>query len=422
MAKFRYIAHDINGSEKTGTVNAADPAAAALLLKQKGLFPTEVIGTDLKLPKPGSTARTPKAGLGLSTEIRLPAALTPVRPKQLMVFTRQLATLIHAGLPLLRGLKILERQESSPALKKAAGRIADAIEGGSTFADALGEHPRIFNRLYVNMVKAGEAGGVLDVVLERLASYMEKAEKIKNRVKSAMTYPIVVLMASAAIMVFLMVAIIPKFESIFSDMLDGRALPRLTLFVMGISENIQARWPIGLGIIAALVLLVSILKRFHSGRCLLDGFALSVPLFGRLARTSILARFARTFGTLLESGVPILQALAIVKEIMGNEIISRAVQDIHDSIQAGEPMAAPVEANRIFPPLFGGMVEVGEETGELPAMMLKTADIYEDEVDNTVAGLSSVIEPLLIVILAVVVGTIVIAMFLPMVSIIGNLS
>ena len=418
MPKFKYIAHDINGNEKSGTVNAANQAAALEQLRGRGLFPTEVVGTELQLPAAGKKAR----GRGLDMEIRMPAALSVVRPKQLMVLTRQMATLIHAGLPLLRGLKVLERQEKNAALKKAVAEIAASIEGGSTFADALASHPRIFNKLYINMVKAGEAGGILDVVLERLASYMEKAQKVKNKVKSAMTYPIVVLLASSGIMVFLMVAIIPRFEKIFADMLEGRSLPPLTLFVMGVSERIQHQWPYGLAILVGIVGLVAVLKRFRFGRLFLDGFKLSIPLFGNLLRMSVLARFARTLGTLMESGVPVLQALGIVKETLNNEIVSDAVQDIHVNIKEGEPMAAPVEANRIFPPIFGGMVEVGEETGELPAMLLKTADMYEDEVDNTVAALSSIIEPVLIVVLAVVVGTIVIAMFLPMVSIIGNLS
>jgi type IV pilus assembly protein PilC len=419
MPKFKYIAHDINGAEKAGTVNAASQAAATTLLKGKGLFPTQVSGTDLQIPPAG---KTKVRGKGLDMEIALPAALTVVRPKQLMVLTRQMATLIHAGLPLLRSLQVLQRQEKNTALKKALREISDSIEGGSTFADALAAHPRIFNKLYINMVKAGEAGGLLDVVLERLATYMEKAHKVKNTVANAMTYPLVVLLASSGIMVFLMVAIIPRFEKIFADMLDGRSLPPLTRFVLGVSERVMHQWPYGVAIIAALIALGAVLKRFQGGRVAVDSLKLSVPLFGNLIRLSALARFARTLGTLMESGVPVLQALDIVKETLNNEVVANAIQEIHDNIKEGEPMAAPVEANRIFPPIFGGMVEVGEETGELPAMLLKTADMYEDEVDNAVARLSSLIEPTLIVLLALVVGTIVIAMFLPMVSIIGNLS
>ncbi len=419
MPKFKYSAHDINGSEKKGSVNAANPTEATAQLRSKGLFPTEVVGIELKLPAAGKTTQR---RVGLDMEIRLPSAFSIVHPKQLMVLTRQMATLIHAGLPLLRGLNVLERQEKNPALKKAIHEISESIEGGSNFADALAAHPRIFNKLYVNMVKAGEAGGLLDVVLERMASYMEKAQKVKNKVKSAMTYPIVVLLVSSGIMIFLMVAIIPRFEQIFADMLEGRALPSLTLFVMGVSEYIQNSWPIILAAFAGIALIMALLQRFHMGRVAVDSVKLNLPLFGNLSRMGMLARFARTLGTLMESGVPVLQALTIVKETLDNELIEQAVQEIHDNIKEGEPMAAPVEANRIFPPIFGGMVEVGEETGELPAMLLKVADMYDDEVDNTVAALSSIIEPLLIVILALVVGTIVIALFLPMVSIIGNLS
>jgi type IV pilus assembly protein PilC len=419
MAKFNYTAHDIKGAEKSGTIKAPDQAAAVSQLRGKGLFPTKVAGTDLQIPMAGK--KNPR-GTGLDMEIRLPTFLSVVRPKQLMILTRQMATLIHAGLPLLRGLHVLERQEKNAALKKAVREIAGSIEGGSTFADALAQHPRIFNKLYINMVKAGEAGGLLDVVLERLASYMEKAQKVKNKIASAMTYPIVVLLVSSAIMGFLMVAIIPRFELIFADMLEGQSLPPLTLFVMGVSARIQHSWYIILAALAGLVAFTVALRRFRMGRVALDSLKLVLPLFGNLSRMGLLARFARTLGTLMESGVPILQALTIVKETLDNEIISQAIQDIHDNIKEGEPMAAPVEANRIFPPIFGGMVEVGEETGELPAMLVKVADLYEDEVDNTVAALSSIIEPLLIVLLAVVVGTIVIALFLPMVSIIGNLS
>ncbi len=418
MPKFRYIAHDIHGEERQGTVNAANHGAAVEQLRGKGLFPSQVLGTDLQLPK--TVSCRPK--LRFDMEIRLPSGLSVVRSKQLMVVTRQMATLVHAGLPLLRGLHVLERQERNAALRRTLGMVAGAIEGGSNFADALAMHPRIFNKLYVNMVRAGEAGGVLDVVLDRLAAYMEKAQKIRNRLRSAMTYPLVVLLASSAIMAFLMMAVIPRFERIFADMLEGRSLPPLTLHVMRLSEQIKHGWPAALAAVGATFLVLAMLRRVRAGRLLLDGAKLRLPLFGNLVRMGVLARFARTLGTLMHSGVPILQALAIVKETLSNEAAAAAIQRIHDEIKEGEPMAAPVEALPLFPPMFGGMVEVGEETGELPAMLLKIADLYEDEVDNAIAALSSVIEPLLIVLLAVAVGTIVVAMFLPMVSIIGSMS
>ena len=263
---------------------------------------------------------------------------------------------------------------------------------------------------------------MLDVVFDRLASYMEKTHKVRNRVKSAMTYPLIVLLASSAILAFLMGAIIPRFEQIYADLLEGGSLPPLTQMVMGVSRTIQHQWPYGLAAAAGLAGLTAGMNRFRRGRRMLDALRLAVPLFGHLIRMTALARFARTLGTLLQSGVPMLQALNIVRETLGNELLADAVQDVHDNIREGEAMAAPVEANRLFPPVFGSMVDVGEETGELPAMLLKTADLYEDETDQLVAGLSSIIEPLLIIVLAVVVGIIVVAMFLPMVSIIGSLN
>jgi type IV pilus assembly protein PilC len=251
---------------------------------------------------------------------------------------------------------------------------------------------------------------------------MEKAQQIRNKIKSAMIYPLVILLVSSAIMIFLMAVIIPKFEIIFSDLLEGRALPPLTLFVMHASERIQHHWLIILVSVSGIAFLTAGLQRFRIGRIALDSIKLSVPFFGNLTRMGLLARFARTLGTLMESGVPILHALNIAKETLNNEIVARAVKDMHKHIKEGSNLSAPIEAHRIFPPLFSGLVEVGEETGQLPAMLLKVADLYEDEVDHTVMALSSIIEPVLIVVLALVVGTIVIALFLPMVSIIGNLS
>jgi len=426
MPKFKYTALDIKGKEKTGVVSAANEAAAIAKIRSKGLFPSEVAEIVKAEKTRKSKKKTGDKSAGLNMEIRMPTALSRVKPKQLMIFTRQIATLIHAGLPLLRGLRVLERQEKNPLLKRTLNDVCETIESGNSFAEALSHHPRIFNKLYINMVRAGEVGGVLDVALERLAEFMEKAQKIKNKVRSAMTYPIVVLIVAAGIVTFLMISIIPKFEQLFSEMLEGQSLPGLTLFVMGISQFLvnlfTKHWPAFIAVIVFFTALRLFIKKNRVGRLAGDMFKLKVPLFGTLARMSVLARFARTLGTLMESGVPVLQALSIVKETLNNEVVSRAVQDIHDNVKEGEAMAVPIAGNKIFPPIFTSMVEVGEETGELPAMLTKIADMYEDEVDNTVAALSSIIEPLLIVLLAIIVGTIVIALFLPMISIIGNLS
>ncbi len=425
MAKFSYVAVDSKGKEYKGNVDAESQSAALSLIREKNLFPTEVTAAGTaakKTPKSSAQAQDKKKGL-LQAEIKMPALLKPrVKSKQLMVFTRQLATLIDAGLPLVRSLQVIQRQEKNQTLKEATASIADGIQSGGTFAEALSQHPKIFNRLYVNMAKAGEIGGVLDVVLTRLAEFMEKMQKIRNKVISAMTYPLVVMLVAGGIVFFLFTQIIPKFEEIFADLLEGAPLPPLTQFVMNISDLLRNRAPLVLLAIAAVVALCIIAAKFKTGRMVLDTIKLNAPIFGPLIKKTSIGRVNRTLGTLLSSGVPILQALTIVRDTTGNEIVARAISQIHDAVKEGENIAPPFESSRIFPPMVVSMVEVGEETGELPEMLMKIADTYDDEVDNTVAALSSIIEPLLIVMLALVVGTIVIALFMPLISIIGKLS
>ncbi len=430
MAKFKYVAMDQRGRESQGEIEADSQAVAVAKIREKGLFPTSVTEATPSASTRGGkkTSSSSKSGAtssGMKMEIKLPSIRFlegRVKPKQLMSFTRQLATLVDAGLPLVRSLTVLERQERVPALKRALGEMASSIQSGSTFAEALAQHPKIFNKLYVNMAKAGEVGGVLDKVLLRLAEFMEKAQKIKNKVVSAMVYPIVVMVMAVGILTFLMIFIIPKFEQIFSELLEGKALPALTQMVLGVSRVLTQRLP---WVIAGIVLLVVFIKVFaktKSGAQFFDRFKLNMPIFGVLMRKTAIARFTRTLGTLMTSGVPVLQALNIVRDTAGNEVIARAVTQIHDAVKEGENMAPPIEATKVFPPMVVSMVQVGEETGELPEMLMKIADNYDDEVDNTVAGLTSIIEPLLIVFLALVVGTIVISLFMPLISIIGNLS
>ncbi len=338
-----------------------------------------------------------------------------------MVFTRQLATLVGAGMPLLRGLRILLKQEKSPALRDALTGMGEAVESGSTFSEALAQYPKIFDKLFINMVKAGEAGGVLEVVLERLAEFMEKAEKIKNKVKSAMIYPIVVLCAAGGIVGFLLTNVIPKFQEIFRDLMGGKALPGLTQFVITISTVVTKHGVVLLGVIAVLVVVIKLWKKTANGRLMFDKLKLRMPLFGQLFVKSSVARFTRTLGTLMSSGVPVLQALNIVRETSGNEAVARAIQQVHDAVKEGESMSMPLEASGVFPGMVVSMVDVGEETGALPEMLTRIADNYEDEVDNAVEGITSIIEPVMIVLLAVIVGTIVIAMFVPLISIIGEM-
>ena len=423
MPKFRYVALDSKGKETQGEVDADSQTAALSKIRERGFFPTNVVEEDARgsKKKQGPAMSTPRAG-GMKMELRLPGFMTRVKPKQLTAFTRQLATLVNAGLPLLRGLQVLNKQEKNPALKRAVGEMAQAIETGSTFAEALAQHSRIFNKLFVNMIKAGEVGGVLDVVLLRLAEFMEKAQKIKSKIISAMIYPVVVLIMASAILTLLMVFIVPKFQEIFQDLLEGQGLPALTQFVLAVSKTMTVRLPLVIGVIIILVFLVKLIAKSKSGRYLVDRIKLGLPIFGILNRKTAIGRFTRTLGTLMNSGVPVLQALNIVRDTVQNEVIGRAILLVHDSVKEGENMAPPIQASGVFPPMVVSMIEVGEETGELPEMLMKIADSYDDDVDNTVAGLTSIIEPILIICLALVVGTIVIALFLPLVSIIGKLS
>lgn len=420
MPKFKYVALDSKGKETQGEVESDSQTAALSKIREKGFFPTNVVEIDARAQKKKQSSVAPAAGMKM--ELRLPSFLSRVKPKQLTGFTRQLATLVNAGLPLLRGLQVLNKQERNPALKRAVGEMAQSIEAGSTFAEALSQHPRIFNKLFVNMVKAGEIGGVLDVVLLRLAEFMEKAQKIKGKIVSAMIYPVVVLIMATTILTLLMIFIVPKFQDIFKDLLEGQGLPGLTRFVMSVSQTMTHRLPVVIIAIVVVVILVKLIGKSKSGRYALDRIKLTIPIFGVLNRKTAIGRFTRTLGTLMTSGVPVLQALNIVRDTVDNEAISRAISAIHDSVKEGENMAPPIQASGAFPPIVVSMVEVGEETGELPEMLMKIADSYDDEVDNTVAGLTSIIEPILIIGLALVVGTIVVSLFMPLIAIIGKLS
>ncbi|MBA3830989.1 MAG: type II secretion system F family protein [Chthoniobacterales bacterium] len=426
MPRFNYVALDSRGRESTGLVEANSSNDAIGQLRQAGYFPTNVFQdeqagvVERKAQKTAVAAAkaAPKAkGQGIVLYQR-----KTVKPKTLMVFTRQLATLIDAGLPLLRGLNVLSKQERDLVLKGTIDQLSDAVQGGSTFSEGLGQHPKIFNKLYVNMVKAGELGGVLELVLGRLAEFQEKAQKVKNKVKSAMIYPIIVLSLAMIIMAFLMVFIVPKFQSIFHDMLGDKPLPVITQFVISVSDFMQNHWLLLIGALVASIVAFRFFSRTPGGRATLDRAALRAPLFGDLTRKSSISRFARTLGTLVTSGVPILQALNITRETADNTVIANAIMQVHDSVKEGESIVQPLEASKAFPPMVISMIDVGEETGQLPEMLLKIAEVYDDEVDNAVAGLTSMLEPIMIVLLAVVVGTIVIALFMPLVSIIGGLN
>ena len=433
MATFQYIAKDSAGNEQRGTVEAGDRNSAIAAVRAQGLLPTalgEVKGTSPKVSSPqGGKAPAPgkKKGGALNKEIKINLKLPKflqgrIKTKVLTQFTRQLATLVNAGLPLMRGIEVLKRQMKDPRMLEALNGISENIAGGGTFSESLTAYPKIFDNLYVNMVKAGEAGGVLEVVLGRLAEFAEKSERIKNKVKGAMIYPIVVLVAAIGITAFLLVAVIPKFQQVFNDMLGGAALPGVTQFVINASEFVQHN---GLQIflaIVAIIVIIKVIAKTEKGAYFFDVVKLKMPVTGTLAQRSAVSKFTRTLGTLLASGVPILQSLTITRDTTGNRVLTNAIQNVHDSVKEGESMTQPLSQCKVFPPMVVSMVEVGEETGALADMLTRIANTYDDEVDNAVAGMTAAIEPALIIVLAVVVGTIVIAMFLPMVKIIGSVS
>ena len=426
MPKFSYVAMDSRGKETKGTLEVANQNEAIGRIKEMGFFPTKVVEADKTKEKPDGRAKAgrpagKKSGGGLSN-LRIPGFGGKVKTKILTAFTRQLATLVDAGLPLLRGLRVLEKQEKNLTLKGILGELALSIEGGSTFSEGLAHHPKVFNRLYVNMVKAGELGGVLEVVLSRLAEFMEKAEKIKGKVIAAMFYPSAVMFVAVAIMGVLMIWVVPKFKEIFKDMLPGKDLPGFTRFVLGISDAIANHFVYtAIGVIIVVAGLVAFV-RTRFGRRIFDRFKLNMPVIGAVISKVAISRFCRTLGTLVSSGVPILQALTIVKETSGNVIIGGAVAAVHESVKEGETITAPLEASKVFPPMVISMVDVGEQTGALPEMLMKIADNYDEEVDNAVAAMTSLLEPIMIVFLAVIVGSIVIALFLPLIALMDGLS
>ena len=427
MPRYNYVALDSRGNETKGSIEVGSQNEAIGRVKDMGLFPTKINEADKEekgaAKKGKAKAAKPKSGKkggAMNIQIKIPFLSGKVKPKVLTTFTRQLATLVDAGLPLLRGLRVLEKQERNATLKGILAQLATSIEGGSTFSEALAQHPKVFNRLFINMVKAGELGGVLEVVLKRLAEFSEKAQKIKGKVKAALFYPIAVLIVAIGIMVLLMVFVIPRFKEVFSGM--GFKLPWFTTFVMNISDIIRYNFVSTAIGVAVVVIMFLLFIKTKFGRHLWDKFQLHVPVFGPVISKVAISRFTRTLGTLVSSGVPILQALTIVKETSGNVIIGAAVSAVHESVKEGETITAPLEGSGVFPPMVVSMVDVGEQTGALPEMLMRIADDYDEQVDNAVSAMTSLLEPIMIVFLAVIVGSIVIAMFLPLIAMISNMS
>ena len=416
MPRFKYTAIKQNGEEQNGRIQANDINSAKEKLVSKGLMLTEIIETEsngIKI-KVGNQTTPKKKKFQKSFG-------SPINQEGLTIFTRQLSTLLQAGLPLVRAIDVMAKQEKRANFKEVLINLADNVRSGNPFSEGLLQNPKVFNNLYVNMVRAGESGGVLDVVLERLAVFMEKSLRAKKKVKAAMVYPIVVMSVAVFIVMLLMYFVIPRFQAVFRDMLKGAALPRLTQFVIDFSSFIANNIILIIAIVIACIVGFMIFKRSAKGGAFLDLVYLKIPKFGDLLTKSIIARFTRTFGTLMSSGVAILQALNISKDILQNQVYSKALVKVHNNVRDGEPLAKSIEREKVFPSMVTSMLEVGEETGDIPEMMNRIADSYDEDVDNAIDSITSIIEPVMIVLLAFIVGTIVIALFLPIIEVIKTI-
>lgn len=399
--RFAYKAMNRDGKEVFGVIDAENQALAINDIRNLGLFPTTVREARKSDER---RARKQKKGLG-------DLYFGGIKTKQLVVMTRQLSTLIDAGLPLLRSINILIAQQKPSKLKDVLQEISSDIQGGSTFSEALAKHPKYFDRLYVNMVRAGEVGGMLEVVLQRLAIFMERRQALKRRVKGAMVYPIAVLTIAAGIVWFLLTYIVPEFAEVFKDF--GAKLPAMTLFLIDVGDFCRFKWWIILLSINSTIITIKLLAKIKLTKRIMDRVVLKLPLVGDLVTKVAVARFARTLGTLITSGVPILQSLKITKETIGNEVIENAIQKVHDSIKDGDTIAAPLDESKVFPAMVVNMIDVGEETGALDSMLMKVADIYDAEVEIAVETMLRLMEPAIIIILGFIIGFIVISLYLP---------
>jgi type IV pilus assembly protein PilC len=417
MPVFKYEALNAAGQEVKDEVEAPTKEEAVSKVRALGYFPTKVVE---KVDRKAGAAK--RAGPGPKQRKAAGTGLGWVSTKQLTTFTRQLSTLQDAGLPILRSIRILEQQQKPGMLRACLKQISEDIEGGATLSEAMARHPKAFSRLYCNMVAAGEAGGVLDVILQRLADFLEKAARLKRKVIGAMIYPAVVLSIAAAIVTFIMVKVVPKFETIFKDF--ETSLPQLTKTLIAISFWFASGTPPGWVVVVVspivLVATYKLIRKSKAGRYALDTAVMKIPVLGQIVSKSSIARFTRTLGTLISAGVPILEAVNITRETTGNEVFARMLQKVHDAIREGDTFANPLRASKTVDPIVVNMVDVGEETGELDKMLMKVADNYDEEVDTLVASLVSLLEPLMVVLLGGIVGFIVVALFLPLVTLIQS--
>ncbi|MEM1071631.1 MAG: type II secretion system F family protein [Planctomycetota bacterium] len=425
MPTFAYEALTDKGKTQKGTVEATSVAEAQAKIKADGYFPSAIREQKVKGKGKSEAEGGKKVAKKQSAGVTMPFG--KVKSKQLTLFTRQLSTLQDAGLPLLRSLQILESQMKPGLMKNVLVGVCEEVEGGSSLSDAMAKYPRAFDTLYTKMVAAGEIGGVLDIILQRLSEFMEKAERLKRRIKGAMVYPVAVVIFAVLIVVFIMWFIIPQFEAIFTDF--GVPLPALTVWLTN-----SSRWVAGQNegqtLPGAVIVLLAmpviwigfkLIRKTGPGKAVSDTVFLWTPVFGTLIRKTVIARFTRTLGTLISAGVPILEAVTITKETSGNFVFEKALGKVHDSIREGESFAGPLRESKTCDPIVVNMIDVGEETGEMDVMLMKIADNYDEEVDVAVSALVSLLEPLMVIIIGGIVGTIVVAMFLPLVAMIESL-
>ncbi|HNR29257.1 MAG TPA: type II secretion system inner membrane protein GspF [Candidatus Hydrogenedentes bacterium] len=401
MPKYAYKALNNEGQEVFGVVQADSQALAINDVRTLGLYPTMV-----REARKSDERRARKEKRGLSE-----LYFGGVKTKQLVVMTRQLATLIDAGLPLLRCINVLVAQLKPSKLRDILREISSDIQSGSTFSEALAKHPKQFDRLFVNMVRAGEVGGMLEVVLNRLADYMERRQALKRRVRAALIYPIAVIVIATCIVMFLLVKVVPVFAGIFADF--EAELPAPTRVLIAAGDFLVYSWWKLIVFVNCSIITVKLLLKSHAVKRVTDRIVLKIPLVGDLVTKVAVARFARTLGTLITSGVPILQALRITRDTIGNEVIQNAVDKVHDSIKEGDTIAAPLDEAKVFPPMVVNMIDVGEETGSLDAMLMKVADIYDAEVEAAVDAMLALLEPVIIIVLGGIIGFIVISLYLP---------
>ena len=409
MPQYKFKARDENGSMVENVIAADNTDLAKVMLQDKGLWVIDIKSSSIE----------PKNLLNINLDDYL-SVLMGVSLKDLVIFCRQFASLVNAGVAMMRALNIMAEQTQNPAFSKILKEIKDEVEQGISLSEAFGKYPKVFDTLFISMVRAGETGGVLDEVLNRIAKFMEDKARLSAKVKSAMAYPMVVTVLAIIIFFVMLTVILPKFSEIFSRL--GGAIPAYTQFLINISEVLRSAWL--LLIIACVGIIIFGFKKIYStrqGKYIIDKIMLKLPVLGGLMQKVAVARFSRTFGTLIRSGVPILSSLEIVEESSGNAVFAKAISNVHEEIKQGGSINAPLEKSKIFPPMVVSMIAVGEETGELDSMLSKIADFYDSEVDAAVDALTSLIEPLMMVFLGGMVGAVIVGMYLPMFKIFENI-